>query len=192
MRFTHTRLIHKLGAVAAATLSITFIAAGPAMAGTTGHTRSISGNEYLYGAVYGRAAIAPTTTLPTQLRGLVRTYSNFTLPNGNAPATIPTPKGTLHAIQVNQGTNSGKIGKHCYAVFNSYFPVKVTGGTGVFWHASGSGRAHLTFTGYLPRYTSGPHKGQCNENGNPTTSKGASTALYVQITPLTIVVRGHH
>lgn len=192
MRFTHTRLIPKLGAAAAAALSITFIAAGPAMAGTTGHTRSISGNEYLYGAVYGRAALAPTVTLPTQLSGLVRTHSDFTLPNGNGPATIPTPKGTLHATQVNQGTSSGKISKSCYAVFNSYFPVKVTGGTGVFWHASGSGRAHLQFTGYVPRYTSGPHKGQCNENGIPTTSRGASDSLYVQITPLTIVVRGHH
>jgi len=186
------RISHKLGAVAAAALSIVFVAAGPALAGTTGHTRSISGNEYLYGAVYGRAAIAPTTTLPTRLRGLVNTYSNFTLPNGNAPAIIPTPKGTLHAIQVSQGTNSGTVGKNCYAVFDSYFPVKVTGGTGVFWHASGSGRAHLHGSGYVPRYTSGPHKGQCNENGNPTTARGAETALYVQITPLTIVVRGHH
>ncbi|HEY1672105.1 MAG TPA: hypothetical protein VGG50_05265 [Streptosporangiaceae bacterium] len=42
------------------------------MAGASGHTRTISGNEYLYGAVHGRAAIAPTVTLPTQLRGLVR------------------------------------------------------------------------------------------------------------------------
>jgi hypothetical protein len=182
----------RFGAVAAAAVSIIFVAAGPAMAGTSGHTRTISGNEYLYGAVYGRAAIAPTVTLPTQLRGLVRTHSNFTLPSGNGPATIPTPKGTLHATQVNQGTSSGKISRSCYAVFNSYFPVKVTGGTGVFWHASGSGRAHLVFTGYVPRYHSGPHKGQCNENGNPTTAKGASTALHVQITPLTIVVRGHH
>src|SRR6201996_9789217 len=52
MRFTHTRLIPKLGAAAAAALSITFIAAGPALAGTTGHTKAISGDENLFSAVY--------------------------------------------------------------------------------------------------------------------------------------------
>jgi hypothetical protein len=192
MLFPVKRVRMKLGAVAAAALAITFLAAGSAMAGTSSHTKTVSGNEYLYGAVYGKAALAQNPTLPLQLRGLVRTHSKFTPPNGNGPATIPTPKGNLDAKQVNNGTSSMKISKNCYAVFNQSFPVKVTGGTGVFWHASGSGRAHLQFTGYLPRYTSGSHKGQCNENGNPTTAKGASESLYAQITPMTIVVQRHH
>jgi hypothetical protein len=182
----------KLAAVAVAALSITFLAAGSAMAGTSSHTKTVSGNEYLYGAVYGKAALAQNPTLPLQLWGLVRTHAKFTPPNGNGPATIPTPKGNLDAIQVSNGTSSVKVGKHCFAVFNQNFPVKVTGGTGAFRHASGKGRANLRFTGYVPRYTSGPHKGQCNENGNPTTAKGASESLYVQITPMTIVVQRHH
>lgn len=185
------RITRKLGAVAAAALSIVFVAAGPALAGTNGHTRSISGNEYLDGAAYGKAAIASTTTIPLQLRGLVRTHSNFTPPPGNGPATIPTPKGNLNATQVGKDTQTSKISRHCFAVFTDSFAVKVTGGTGVFWHASGRGHATLVFTGYVPRYTSGKHKGQCNPNGNPTTPRGASVALHAQITPLTIV-RGHH
>jgi hypothetical protein len=192
MLFTVKRFSMKLGAVAAAALSITFIAAGPAMAGTSGHTRSISGNEYLDGAAYGRAAIAQTTTIPLKLRGLVRTHSNFTLPNDNGPATIPTPKGNLVATQVGKDTSSYKLYPHCYTVFNDYFAIKVTGGTGVFWHAHGPGRVHLVFAGYLPRYTSGPHKGHCNLNGNPTTPRGAVAALHAQVTPLTIVVSKHH
>ena len=191
MLFPVKRLRIKLAAVAVAALSITFLAAGSAMAGTSSHTKTVSGNEYLYGAVYGKAALAQNPTLPLQLWGLVRTHSNFTPPSGNGPATIPTPKGNLDATQVSNGTSSTKLSKQCYLVFNQNFPVKVTGGTGVFWHASGKGRANLRFTGYVPRYTSGKHKGQCNQNGNPTTAKGASESLYVQITPLTIVVRHH-
>ena len=186
------RLTSRFGAVAAAAFSIIFLAAGPALAGTSCHTRSISGNEYLDGAAYGKAAIAQTTTIPLQLRGLVRTHAEFTPPNGNGPATIPTPKGNLDATMPGNGTSSLKVSPQCYVVFNQYFPIKVTGGTGVFWHASGSGRAHLRFAAFVPRYTSGSHKGQCNENANPTTAKGAEVALYAQITPLTIVVRGHH
>ena len=183
------RITHKLGAVAAAALSIVFVAAGSAMASTSNH--SVSGYEHLDGAVYGQAALAQNPTLPLQLRGLVRTHAIFTLPSGNGAATIPTPKGTLYATQVGKDHTSAKAYAHCYLVFHDSFAVKVTGGTGVFWHASGPGQAQVIFTGYVPRYTSGPHKGQCNENANPTTSKGASASLNVKISPLTIVVRGH-
>ena len=191
MLFPVKRLRMKLAAVAVAALSITFLAAGSAMAGTSSHAKTVSGNEYLYGALYGKAALAQTPTIPLQLWGLVRTHGKFT-PSTSSAATIPTPKGKLDAFQVSSGTSSAKISKHCFAVFNQNFPVKVTGGTGVFWHASGKGRANLRFTGYVPRYTSGPHKGQCNENSNPTTARGASESLYVQITPMTIVVHRHH
>lgn len=183
------RLRIKLGAMAAAIAAATFLVAGPAMAGTTGHVRSVSGNEYISGAVYGQAVLAQTTTLPLKFRGLVRTYSNFTLPNNNGnTATIPTPQGNLHLMVVGAMVSTMKFLPGCYGIADTNFAIKVTGGTGVFRGAFGPGHVQLVFKAYLPRYKGRPHKGQCNPNGNPTTPKGAEAALYAQVTPLTIHV----
>lgn len=180
----------KLGAVAVVAASATLLAAGPAMAGTC---CPVSGNEYIDGAVYGQAAIAQSTTIPLRLSGLVRTHSVFTLPSHNHPtATIPTPKGNLHAELVGKMSTTSKVYPNCYAIFNVYSALKITGGTGVFWGAHGPGHLHLLFAAFVPRYKSGPHKGQCNANANPVGPQGAEAALSAQVTPLTILVHKRH
>ena len=46
--------------------------------------------------------------------------------------------------------------------------------TGKFAGTSGPGAVQVYFAGYGPRYTSGPHKGQCNTSPNaPELAKGA-------------------
>lgn len=180
----------KLGAVALVAASATLLAAGPAMAGTC---CPVSGNENVDGAVYGEAAIAQSTTIPLRLSGMVDTHSVFTLPGYNRPAaTIPTPKGDLYARLVGKMVNTSKVYSNCYAIFNVYSTLKITGGTGEFRGAHGPGHLHLLFAAFVPRYKSGRQKGQCNPNANPVGPQGAEAALDAQVTPLTILVHKHH
>jgi len=101
------RLRFRFGAIAVVAALAAFLAAGPAMAGTCGQVR---GNEYVGGAVYGRAALAQGATISLALGGLVRTHSSFALPGSNArTATIRPPRGRLH-VRLTGKRSTGRAG----------------------------------------------------------------------------------
>lgn len=70
---------------------------------------------------------------------------------------------------LNQTTCSG------YAVLHGP-PVTLFAGTGQYTGISGSLRIEIAFAFVAPRFTSGPHKGQCNfDAGPPSPNDGYST-----------------
>ena len=66
--------------------------------------------------------------------------------------------------------------KACHFSFTTYVVFKVVGSRAPAsspW-TQGPGAVKVYFAGYGPRYTSGPHKGQCNTSPNaPELAKGA-------------------
>jgi hypothetical protein len=171
-------------------VSVTFLAAGPALAGTYGPVR---GNEYIGGVVYGQSAINQTPVIPLTFSGLVRTHARFALPARSHPgATIRTPKGDFRARLTGAMSTSSKVYSDCYLIITQYSALKVTGGTGVFRGAYGRGHVHLFFAAFVPRYKSGRHKGQCNPNASPIAPQGAEAGLTASVTPLTVAGREQH
>ncbi len=170
--------------------SVTFLAAGPATAGTWAPVR---GNEYIGGVVYGQPAIDQTPVIPLTFSGLVRTGARFALPASNHPgAIIRTRKGDVSARLTGAMSTSSHLYSDCYLITTQYSALEVTGGTGAFRGAHGRGHVHLFFAAFVPRYKSGRHKGQCNPNASPTGPQGAEAGLTASITPLTIPGREHH
>jgi hypothetical protein len=170
--------------------SVTFLAAGPALAGTGGPVR---GNEYIGGVVYGQPAINQSPVIPLMFSGLVRTHARFALPASNHPgAIIRTPKGDFRARLTGPMSTSSRVYSDCYLTITQDSALKVTGGTGVFRGAYGRGHVHLFFAVFVPRYKSGRHKGQCNPNASPIGPQGAEASLTASVTPLTIAGREQH
>jgi hypothetical protein len=102
----------RLGLMAVIAVSVTFLAAVPAMAGTGGPVR---GDEYIDGVVYGPSAISQSPVLPLVFSGLVRTHARFALPASNHPgAIIRTPKGDFSARLTGAMSTSPKVYSDCY------------------------------------------------------------------------------
>jgi hypothetical protein len=137
--------------------------------------------ETAYGAIYGKAATANNSIVPLTWRGLVDAHGVFSSNGG------PPQKGQQHTLSTSAGnftvqvtappTNSQNINlKACRFSFTTRVAFTVVGGksTGRFAGASGPGTVEVTGGGYAPRYTSGPHKGQCNTSNNaPELTNGA-------------------
>jgi len=72
--------------------------------------------------------------------------------------------------------------KTCLVSFTQDLTFTVLGAksTGAFAGASGPGAAQVYFAAFEPRYTSGKHKGQCNNNANPL-AKGAVASILASI-----------
>jgi hypothetical protein len=181
-------------AIAAATA---LLVSGPAQGSvTTSHSHTIRSNEYISGAVYGKAALANTPTFPLRWRGLINQRSEFTVPGGNggkgSSATLPSRRGGLEltltsnfAFKLLYMNN-----RTCYSIGQTKAPLTVDGatGTGLFKGASGNGSVMQVFGAFLPKNKNGT----CNVNGNPTSARGAFAVITIKITPLTIVVHHHH
>jgi len=163
------KVLATAGAAVGAT-AIVLAAAVPASAspqGDGGH-----GNyEWIDGFLAGPGALANAPVVPLQLSGAVNTRGSINL-GGNAAVTpIPTYKGTLTVEHGNPNTPPQLNYRTCRETDTVSTSYKVVGhqSTGVFWGAHGSGRAVVVFSAIAPRYTSGPHEGQCNfsENAQP-------------------------
>jgi hypothetical protein len=170
--------------------------AGPAQAGVAGgYGHTISGNEYIVGAVHGKAALANTPTFPLTWKGLVNQHSLFTVPGGQgqkgSSATLPSRLGGLElTLTSNFSFKVLYLNRHsCYAVGETYASLTVDGktGTGLFWGASGNGSVTIIFGGFLPRYKNGA----CNLYGQTTNPRGAFEVIKIKITPLTVRVHRH-
>jgi hypothetical protein len=145
--------------------------------------------ETAYGAVYGKAAAANNPAIPLAWRGLVDTHGIFSSsgpqPKKGQHHTFTTSAGKLTVQVTAPPTSSQNVNlKACHFSFSLHVPFAVVGrqSTGKFAGASGHGTAILTGAGYGPRYTSGPHKGQCNTNQNaPEPAKGAVATFKLSV-----------
>lgn len=168
----------KLAALAMAGGTATLmLTAAPAMAST----KAVTGPEVAYSVIYGKAAAANTPVFPVTWRGLVDAHGTFS-PTGPTPVkgqhfVFTTSAGNLAVVVTATPTSSQSMNvKACHFSFTTYVVFKVVDGmsTGKFHWTQGPGAVKVYFAGYGPRYTSGPHKGQCNTSPNaPELAKGA-------------------
>jgi hypothetical protein len=150
------------------------LASTPAMASQTV-------TETAYGVVHGAAAAANNPVIPVTWHGLVDAHGVFA-PGGGTPKkgqlhTFVTSAGNLTALVTATPTPAQSSNlKACHFTFSITVPFAAVGGksTGKFAGASGPGVVKVAGAGYGPRYTSGPHKGQCNTSNNaPELAAGA-------------------
>ena len=158
------------------------LAAAPALASSqaAGHASTIT-PETAYGAIYGKPATAEFVTIPLSWHGLVNTHGTFA-GHGNPPAkgqqhTFPTAAGNLVGL-VTAAPRQGQTfnATTCYFTYTTTVAFSTVPGksTGKFAGATGPGAVKVYFAGYVPRYTSGPKKGQCNSSPSaPELTKGA-------------------
>ena len=174
----HVRLRVKLAALAVAgSTALLVLAGGPALAST----QSVTGPEVISGAVHGNAALANTTVIPVTFRGVVGARGTLTLNNSNSHTqTIPSSAGKL-VLKGTGYTHSSQTEnpETCLFTFTRDLTFSVLGGksTGAFAGASGPGAAQIYFAAFQPKFTSGKHKGQCNNNANPLVKGAVASAL---------------
>jgi len=164
------------GGTAALVLTVT-----PALASSHAASKAITAPESAYGVVYGKAATANNPTIPLAWRGQVYADGVFS-PGGGAPKkgqdhTFITSAGNLTVVVTAPPTNNQAFNpKSCRFAFTTDVVFKAVGSqsTGKFAGTSGPGAVEVYGAGYVPRYTSGAHKGQCNASNNaPELAKGA-------------------
>jgi hypothetical protein len=172
----------KLAALALTGGAAALVLAGtPALASTHAHSKPVTSLEKAYGVIYGRPATASNPTIPLAWGGLVNANGVFT-PNGPAPGkgqhhTFDTSAGKLTVV-VTAAPTSGQTAdpKTCQFSYTTNVDFAVVGhqSTGEFARASGQGAVQVSGSGYVPRYTFGKKKGQCDTSPNaPELNKGA-------------------
>jgi hypothetical protein len=154
------------------------LAATPALAGSN----AITAPESAYGVVYGKAATANNPIIPLAWRGLVYAHGIFSTGGSGPPKkgqdhTFTTSAGNLTVVVTAAPTSSqGFNAKDCRFTFTTDVVFAAVGSksTGKFAGTTGPGAVEVYGAGDVPRYTSGPHKGQCNTSNNaPELAKGA-------------------
>jgi hypothetical protein len=179
----------KLAAVAAAGLaSVTLMAGIPALAASHGAaSRAVTGPEVIAGTVNGAKALANAPVIPLKWQGLVNTHSVINLggggPGKGSVKTLKSPAGNLTVMVTAKPTSSQSLNKKtCRISFTQDIVVTILGGksTKAFAGASGPGAVQIFFTAVAPRFKSGPNKGQCNPNGQPS-AKGASATFLASV-----------
>ena len=174
----------KLAALATASgLAVLVLAGTPALAATTTRT----GPEVISGMVTGKAALAKAPKIPVTFAGLVSARGSVSLGSSTSKThTVTSSAGNLTVL------GTGKQGSHtvntktCRFTFTQDVTYSVVGSqsTGAFAGSSGPGAAQVYFAAFEPRYTSGPHKGQC-DGAAPPLAKGA-VATFLASTVLTV------
>jgi hypothetical protein len=172
------------------------LSSGPSQASvTTGHTRTISGNEYISGAVHGKTVLANTLTFHLRWRGLISQSSEFTLPGAGGKGSSATLSSRPGGLEVTLTSNFAfKVlamnSRTCYVVGQTSGTLAVDGatGTGLFDGAAGTGSLAETLGAFRPKNKDGT----CNIFGTLTNPRGAFDLLKVNITPLTIAATQHH
>jgi hypothetical protein len=170
------------GLIGAAGAALLLAGGGFAIASSTA-SPSVTGPEVVSGVVHGKAALANSPHIPLTLVGVVGTKDRgFVL--GNAPSNAThilktragnlavKPKGAQHQTQT-QNTRS------CHFTFTirQQFTFDPSLSTGAFAGVTGPGAYQITFSAVEPRFTSGPHKGQCNGNAEPLAKGAVATFL---------------
>jgi hypothetical protein len=161
------RLRVKLGALAMAGGAAGLLVVGvPALASShPASVKTLTGPEIIHGVVHGKAAEASPPRFLLTFQGLVyagKVKFSFTV---NPHPVVSVPEGKL-AIQI---TGPPQITQQlnprtCQATFAQREPIRVAGAksTRVFAGASGPGAVQAYHAVTFGRFTSGPHKGQCN------------------------------
>jgi hypothetical protein len=167
------KFLKKVLATASVAVGVTAIALAttlPASAATQGAGGNVN-YEWISGFLAGPGALANAPVVPLQLQGAVNTRGSINLGGNSAISPIPTRKGTLTVQHGNPNPPPQLNYRTCRETSTIPTTYKVIGrqSTGVFWNARGSGHAVVVFSAIAPRYTHGPHKGQCNfsENAQP-------------------------
>jgi hypothetical protein len=174
----------RFGALAVAgSAAALVLAGGPVTAIAQPASGSTTGPEVISGSVHGKPALANAPTIPLKFRGLVSTHGPITL--GNSPSkhhTLKTPAGNLSVEQSSKHISQMSNPTTCRFTYTEDITFTVQGATstGAFAGDSGPGAAQISFSGIEPRYTSGAHKGQCNNNGTPK-AKGAVASFLASI-----------
>jgi len=173
----------KLAALALAGGTAALVLAGaPALASSQASSKAITGPEIAYGAVYGKPATVNNPIIPVTWRGLVNAHGVFSTGGSGPPKkgqqhTFTTSAGNLTVVVTAAPTQSQSFNASaCRFSFTTYVVFAVVGGqsTGKFAGTSGPGAVQVYGAGNVPRYTSGPKKGQCNSSPNaPELAKGA-------------------
>ena len=154
----------------------------PALASSHAPSKPITGPEIASGVIHGKRATANNPIIPVAWRGLVTAHGIFSTNGGPPPKkgqrhTFTTSAGNLTVVVTAKPTNTQHFNvKACHFSFATYVVFAVRGGrsTGRFAGTSGPGAVEVYGAGYVPRYTSGKHKGQCNTSPNaPERAKGA-------------------
>ncbi len=168
--------------VAGATL---LVAGGGLAIAASSATSSVTGPEVVSGVVHGKAAIANTPSIPLTLSGVVATTDHgFVLGDSHSNThMLKTAAGNLTVKGIGKQTESESLNsKTCRVTFivRQRFTFAASGSTGKFAGASGPGAYQITLVAFVPRYTSGAHKGQCNTSNNvQPLAKGAVTTFLV-------------
>jgi hypothetical protein len=161
------------------------LAATPALASSHAGHKPVTAPEHAYGAIYGQSATANNPVIPVGWGGLVGAHGVFA-PNGPAPTkgqhhTFNTSAGKLTVVVTAPPTNSQTANpKTCQFSYTTNVDFAALGGlsTGKFAGDSGRGAVQFYESGYVPRYSSGKKKGQCNTSPNaPELAKGAVAAF---------------
>jgi hypothetical protein len=175
------------GLAAAGGIAVVVLAAVPALASSGHAAKPTTGPEVISGTVHGKKALANKTIIPLKLTGLVATRSSVILGGSGAQKgnskTLKTAAGNLTVkIAAKPQSTQSFNPKTCREAFTQDIVVSVVGGrsTGAFAGASGPGAVQISFRAIAPRFTSGPHKGQCNTNGQPRV-KGAVASFLVSL-----------
>lgn len=143
--------------------AIVLAAALPASASTLG-VYGHGNYEWINGFLAGPGALANAPVVPLRLRGAVNTRGSINLGGNSSVGLIPTHKGTLVVEHGNPSPPPQLNYQTCRETYTISTGYKVLGSqsNGVFGGARGNGRAVVVFSAIAPRYTSGPHKDQCN------------------------------
>jgi hypothetical protein len=157
------------------------LAGTPALASSHPGSKPITGSEHAYGVIYGQPATANNPTIPLAWGGLVGAHGVF-VPDGPAPTkgqlhTFTTSAGNLTVVVTAPSSSSQTSNpKTCQFSYTTDVNFAAVGSqsTGKFAWASGRGVVKVYGAGYVPRYTFGKKKGQCDTNPNaPELAKGA-------------------
>jgi hypothetical protein len=145
-----------------------------------------SGPEIITGQLHGRAALASSPRMPVRFRGVISTRGVVSLGGSSHRHNhvIPTLAGR-YALRLTSMHQTDSVSRRtCRVVYQETDRYVVRGGasTGVFAGASGHGMVHIMFTFTTSRYTSGPHRGQCNLSNSakpvhPRTARATFTAV---------------
>jgi hypothetical protein len=125
--------------------------------------------ETINGFLAGPRALANAPVVPLQLRGAVNTRGSINLGGNSSVSPIRTFKGTL-TVQHGNPSPPPMLNhrtRRLTETISTGYRVLGNRSSGAFRGARGSGHAVVVFSAIAPRHTSGPHKGQCNFNGQP-------------------------
>ena len=184
-------VIVRAGSLIGAACATLLVAGGALAVASTGAHTSVTGPEVVSGQVYGKAAIANVTHIPLTIAGIVPTSDRgFVLgPGGGNQHTLTTAAGKLTVRRSGKPIQTQSVNaKTCRVTFTqrAQFSFVPSLSAGQFAGASGPGAYQITFSAYVPRFTSGKDKGQCNLGNNVQPLAKGAVATFLAAGVLTV------